>query len=766
MTSKYQTSAGRWLYAAATAAVCLVTAIHLSAQGFSFFFLQPGFTQNEFGVTSNLLPQQSGPGYLGGVVVMQNGDVIAAECRTSGTRLHRFSAATTVIDPVTGLTVHPETIISSPAGGCGITLGLDGFIYSNMNNGTSGVARIDPATGAATTFGPPGNALGIAVDPVTGHLVYPDQGCRPAFVTPQPPTCNITEIDPVTHVVTNVLALDPHQIGYVDGVVFDPTGSYLFLTNRFPSKELVVIARSVGVANIVRRIPVPSDPVGIAFHASPQFVVTNNQDGTISRFDFPAGNFTLAPTVTTFASDGFRGDLVQVGPDACLYVTQNGVRNNDGDPVDNTNSLVQICGGFEPPPGITPNPPPASASLCGAVYEDTNGNGKPDAAEPGIPGVTITLAGHASDGTSISHTTTTANDGSYCFNDLVAGTYTIAEVQPAGYLDGQDTQGTPGNGTTGDDVFANITLADGVNGRDNDFGETRVVSRIAFVKKTNGSDNNAGIGPKVDVGSTVTWSYTVTNTGNVPLSTVAVTDDKLGAIAGCPTTLDVGASFTCSRKGKAVAGEQVNLGTATGRDPLGRTVSAQDPDRYFGLVPDANPPVCTIQSVKGPPFKTTMTFKDRGTGIATLEIWDDVNMKIVVPAFTAPSPGPIVVTGTRIDPKQSAWMTIKATDMSGNEMWCDPYATTVVRLRHEKGNQTFTNVSDADHIVTIENDSPGIRRIDIEVNGHTFTEKGLDDYDVRVVNIGSAMKRGAVNTITLVPRGKVGDSALVVIADH
>jgi uncharacterized repeat protein (TIGR01451 family) len=92
-----------------------------------------------------------------------------------------------------------------------------------------------------------------------------------------------------------------------------------------------------------------SEPDGIAFHAStPKFVVTNNTDGTMTRFDFPGDDYTQVPAQTVFASGGFRGDLSQVGADSCLYLTQDGTRYDDGT-VTGENSLVQICGGFAPP---------------------------------------------------------------------------------------------------------------------------------------------------------------------------------------------------------------------------------------------------------------------------------------------------------------------------------------------------------------------------------------------------------------------------------
>jgi hypothetical protein len=56
---------------------------------------------------------------------------------------------------------------------------------------------------------------------------------------------------------------------------------------------------------------------------------------------------------TLLATGGFRGDLVQVGADACLYLTQDGTRYGDGT-VTAEQSIVRVCGGFAPPPTSQP----------------------------------------------------------------------------------------------------------------------------------------------------------------------------------------------------------------------------------------------------------------------------------------------------------------------------------------------------------------------------------------------------------------------------
>jgi hypothetical protein len=81
----------------------------------------------------------------------------------------------------------------------------------------------------------------------------------------------------------------------------------------------------------------------------------------------------------------------------------------------------------------------------------------------------------------------------------------------------------------------------------------------------------------VMVGSPVTWTYQVTNTGDVQLSAVAVTDDR-GIAVACPkATLLPLESMTCTATGTAVAGQYANVGTAVGTPPAGPAVQASDP---------------------------------------------------------------------------------------------------------------------------------------------------------------------------------------------
>jgi uncharacterized repeat protein (TIGR01451 family) len=90
-----------------------------------------------------------------------------------------------------------------------------------------------------------------------------------------------------------------------------------------------------------------------------------------------------------------------------------------------------------------------AASLYGAVFNDTNGNGNQDADETGISGARVTL-----DGTT---TTTTDSNGHYTFFATAAGAHTLVETDLPGY-----------RSTTPNTVVLNVTLG---NSYRVDFGD-------------------------------------------------------------------------------------------------------------------------------------------------------------------------------------------------------------------------------------------------------------------------------------------------------
>jgi len=108
---------------------------------------------------------------------------------------------------------------------------------------------------------------------------------------------------------------------------------------------------------------------------------------------------------------------------------------------------------------------------------------------------------------------------------------------------------------------------------------------VTVEKATNGMDADTPPGPALVIGSAVTWTYVVTNTGSQALSQVQVTDDQVGAIACPKATLAPAESMTCTASGTAQAGQYANLATvAAVTDTTSERVSDSDPSHYFGVV--------------------------------------------------------------------------------------------------------------------------------------------------------------------------------------
>jgi hypothetical protein len=79
----------------------------------------------------------------------------------------------------------------------------------------------------------------------------------------------------------------------------------------------------------------------------------------------------------------------------------------------------------------------------------------------------------------------------------------------------------------------------------------------------------------VPVGTTVTYTYVVTNTGDTTLFDVAVNDDVLGVV-GVIAVLEANASETLTATFTVGTEPVTNIGTASGEDVLGTTVTASD----------------------------------------------------------------------------------------------------------------------------------------------------------------------------------------------
>ena len=257
------------------------------------------------------------------------------------------------------------------------------------------------------------------------------------------------------------------------------------------------------------------------------------------------------------------------------------------------------------------NLPPGQ--LSGFAYEDcgavaTSNNGVFDAGENPIANVSIELLDATN---TVIQTTTTDVTGFYSFTGLLPGTYSIHEVQPAGFLDGKDTIGTQG-GSTSNDLFYNITVVGGTDGMNNNFGELDPASLSGFVYDD--LNNNGLFEPPIEEGIP---GVTVTLTGT----------DDLGNVVGpiAHVTDSTGAySFTNLRPGTYVLTETQPAGFADGKDTIGTQGGDTSNDKFSNIQLS-----CGVNGIKN-------NFGEMGllhSQTATIGFWRNMNGQRLIQLF-------------------------------------------------------------------------------------------------------------------------------------
>ena len=106
---------------------------------------------------------------------------------------------------------------------------------------------------------------------------------------------------------------------------------------------------------------------------------------------------------------------------------------------------------------------------------------------------------------------------------------------------------------------------------------------VDIEKFTNGKDADEAPGPSIPEGAAITWTYVVTNNGDLPLTLITVTDSDMSLDVMCPMNeLGPGDSMTCSAGGGTAALVMYeNLGTVSATSD-GGIVEDTDPSHYVG----------------------------------------------------------------------------------------------------------------------------------------------------------------------------------------
>jgi hypothetical protein len=369
--------------------------------------------------------------------------------------------------------------------------------------------------------------------------------------------------------------------------------------------------------------------------------------------------------------------------------------------------------------------------ITGRAYADMNGNGTRDAGDVDLSGVAIALSGASS-----ANTNTAA--GAYSFAQLAGGAYSVGAPSTAsGYL-------------LASAASVAVTLPAGGSGTADFRYVPGGITGYAYIDRNKNKVFDAG---DVGIGAVPIAVAGPTNTNTTTAANGSYSASKLA-----------GGNYTVSAPATAAGYPLQTPNNVAVALPAGGSKVVN-----FGYYETAVP-TCSEVVNSTSPFRGTMTFQDSGSGIVSLVVNTNVNFSVQMPSpmpsVSAPIKTPLNIVATRIDATKSATLTVTASDLFGNSVTCDPIATTVTKLKHELGAQTMSDVDGTMHVVTIVNDTPGLNRLEVVVNGVTFMVKKLDDGERVVVDIASALHRGSNNVVTLVPHGKKGDSATVTIGDR
>ena len=254
---------------------------------------------------------------------------------------------------------------------------------------------------------------------------------------------------------------------------------------------------------------------------------------------------------------------------------------------------------------------------------------------------------------------------------VFTGTYilTQTDISAGSFTNTATTTGFPPTGNS-------------VSGSDDDLQNGLSTPSISLVKS---AVLNPGSNSRMDEGDTITYHFTVTNTGNVPLTNVSVTDPKI-TVTGSPISLGVGLSDTSTFSGTyTVSQAEINAGTisntatATGTPPIGTAVTATS---TVDQALDADKKIALIK-----------------TGTLKMDVFapNDIANEgdTITYTFTVTNQGNVPLTGVVVtDPK--ATITGGAISLNPGEMNALNFTGTYTLTQDDLNAGTFTNTAKAE----------------------------------------------------------------------
>jgi SdrD B-like domain len=349
------------------------------------------------------------------------------------------------VSTITGIGFTPPTgpVTAATINGTDYNFGelplgdVSGRVYVDTSaNGTNDGTVTDPGVGGVTltlcrTAGvpcAPADVLGTATTAPDGTYTFPGVPTGNFFVQETQPSIygsSTVNVQPVTRIgTTSVTNVDFGETGAV------VAGNVYQDNNQNSTQD----AGDVGIAGVTVTL------TGTDANGLPVSLTTVTlADGSYAFNNVPApgaAGYTITETQSTVPA-GLINGTTNVG----TITPSGGATTATGTANNAASTITGVV--WTPATNVVaaPNTVGANynfgeiqaANLSGSVIRDQDRDGTPDAGEPGIAGVTITLcrtAGVPCAAADVIATTTTGSDGSYSFRDIPSGSYFIQETQP------------------------------------------------------------------------------------------------------------------------------------------------------------------------------------------------------------------------------------------------------------------------------------------------------------------------------------------------
>ncbi|OZA13666.1 MAG: hypothetical protein B7Y02_05680, partial [Rhodobacterales bacterium 17-64-5] len=273
-------------------------------------------------------------------------------------------------------------------------------------------------------------------------------------------------------------------------------------------------------------------PSGMVLNGTPRLVVTNGST-TLATCSGAVGEGSFECSLGTFSSGGVVEITVPVIVTEITTRPQNfnntaSVRTSSLDvvPLNNQNSGPVAVNG---------------STVSGRVFRDFADDGAfTSGTDTGIANITMTLTGTAFDGTPVSVTAVTDANGTYTFQFLPEGTYSIAQgtISETYLTDGDTAAGSTGGIVASATSITDVTL--GANEDATDYLFPKIPqARVALAKRV-----FAGPTINADGSFNTTFRLLVRNLSLEALTTIAVTDSLAGAAPAFGTNVTLGTPAT------------------------------------------------------------------------------------------------------------------------------------------------------------------------------------------------------------------------------